>query len=56
MYHKNCITEWVLHKPTCPCCRHFIKPEYKGDDTFCDDNNSENEDFYGSDECEFDFE
>ena len=24
MFHKSCISEWVLHKANCPCCRHNI--------------------------------
>lgn len=26
-YHKECIGEWLLNKPTCPCCRNVVKTQ-----------------------------
>ena len=26
-FHKECISEWLIKKTTCPCCRHSLKPE-----------------------------
>jgi len=25
MFHKHCISEWLLQKNTCPCCREILK-------------------------------
>ena len=25
-FHKECISEWLLRKNTCPCCREILKP------------------------------
>ena len=25
LFHTNCIAEWVMYKPECPCCRVLIK-------------------------------
>jgi len=26
MFHKECISEWLIRKDTCPCCREILKP------------------------------
>jgi hypothetical protein len=27
IYHKTCITDWLLENNTCPICKHVIKSE-----------------------------
>jgi hypothetical protein len=27
-FHTECVGTWLAHRPQCPCCRAFVKPEF----------------------------